>query len=132
MTFPRGVLLVSACVFAFFGAWAFAAPDSQVGLVNVGVPNATARADVRAQYGGFTLGMGVFLLVCFARKEWTAAGLAASACTLTGFVLARVFSVIVDGPVSPAIFYLMAGEGSGAVLSVVGWRVSAKTVADRG
>jgi hypothetical protein len=126
MTFPRGVLLVSACVFAFFGAWAFVSPDSQVGLVDVGVPNATARADVRAQYGGFTLGMGAFLFVCFSRKEWTAAGLAGSACTLTGFVLARVLSVLVEGPVAPAIFYLMAGEGSGAVLSFVGWLSQSK------
>ena len=124
MTFPRGVLLLSACVFAFFGAWAFVSPASQVSLVDVGVPNATASADVRAQYGGFTLGMGAFLFVCFARREWTSAGLAASACTLTGFVLARVVSVVVEGPVQPVIFYLMAGEGSGAVLSFLGLRAN--------
>jgi hypothetical protein len=62
------------------------------------------------------------MFVCFARRRWTAAGLAASACALTGFVAARVFSVVVEGPVAPAIYYLMAGEGSGAVLSFVGWR----------
>ena len=122
MTFPRTVLFLSACVFAFFGAWAFFDPASQVSLVDVGVPNATAKADARAQYGGFTLGMGAFLFVCFARREWTAAGLAGSALTLTGFVAARVLSVAVEGSVSPAIYYLMAGEGSGAVLSFVGWR----------
>ena len=126
MTFPRGVLLFSACVFAFFGAWAFASPASQLALVDVGLPNATATADTRAQYGGFTLGMGVFLFVCFARREWTSAGLAASACTLTGFVLARVVSVAIDGSVQPAMYYLMAGEGSGAVLSFVGLRANAK------
>lgn len=126
MTFPRVVLLVSACTFAFFGAWAFVSPANQLALVDVGLPNATATADTRAQYGGFTLGMGVFLFVCFARREWTSAGLVASACTLTGFVLARVVSVAIDGTVQPVIFYLMAGEGSGAVLSFVGWRANVK------
>jgi hypothetical protein len=126
MTFPRGVLLVSACAFAVFGAWAFADPAGQVGLVDVGTPTATARADTRAQYGGFTFGMGVFLLVCFARRSWTGPGLAACACTLSGFVLARAFSVALEGPVAPSIFYLMACEGSGAVLSFVGWRVAAR------
>jgi hypothetical protein len=126
MSFPRGVLLFSALAFAFFGAWAFVSPESQVSLVDVGTPTPTARADTRAQYGGFTLGMGVFLLVCLARREWTAPGLAGSAITLTGFVAARVISVITDGPVERSIFYLMAMEGTGAVLSWIGWRVASK------
>jgi hypothetical protein len=126
VTFPRCVLLILAGAFAFFGAWAFVYPANQVGLVDVVVPSATATADVRAQYGGFTLGMGVFLFVCFARKEWTSAGLCGSACTLSGFVLARVVSVLVEGPVAPTIYYLMTGEGSGAVLSFVGWRANAR------
>ena len=126
MAFPRGVLLFSALAFAFFGAWAFVAPENQLSLVDVGVPNATARADVRAQYGGFTLGMGVFLFACLARREWTAPGLLGSACTLTGFALARAIGVTTDGPVSPTIYYLMAMEGAGAALSWVGWRLSAK------
>jgi hypothetical protein len=132
MTFPRGVLLFSACVFAFFGAWAFASPDSQVGLMDIGVPNATARADVRAQYGGCLVGFAAFLFVCFARNEWVSAGLAASACTLTGFVAARVFSVALDGSVAPTIYYLMAGEGSGAVLSFVGWRLIPRATSQPG
>ncbi len=127
MTFPRGVLLVSAATFAFFGAWAFVSPASQVEMLEIGVPTATARADTRAQYGGFTLGMGVFLFVCFARRDWTAPGLAASAICLSCFVAARVLAVAVDGPVAPTIFYLMAGEGSGAILSFVGWRTCRAT-----
>jgi hypothetical protein len=126
VTFPRGVLLFSACVFGFFGAWAFASPSSQLALVDVGTPTATATADTRAQYGGFTFGTAAFLFVCFARREWTSAGLAASACTLTGFALARIISVLIESPVQPIIYYLMAAEGSGAVLSFVGLRANAK------
>lgn len=126
MTFSRGVLLVCGCVFTAFGAWAVIDPASQLALVNVGVSDATARADARAQYGGFTLGTGAFLFVCAARRAWTAAGLAASACALTGFVAARLLSAALDGPVTPVIYYLTAGEGCGAVLSVLGWRAAAK------
>src|ERR1043165_6339158 len=100
MTFPRGVLVFCASAFAFFGAWAFIDPAGQLALVDVGVQSPTAKADTRAQYGGFTLGMGVFLFVCLARREWTTAVLAASAITLTGFVAARVLSIATDGPVA--------------------------------
>lgn len=127
MTFPRVVLLVSAVTFAVFGAWAFVSPASQVEMLEIGVPTATARADTRAQYGGFTLGMGLYLFVCFARRDWTAAGLAASAICLGCFVAARVVSIAVEESVAPTIYYLMLMEGSAAVLSFAGWRWVART-----
>lgn len=122
MNFPRGVLLVTALVFAVVGVWGFVSPASLVALVDVEVPTATASADARAQYGGFTLGMGVFLVLCAVRKEWTAAGLAACTITLTGFALARAVSAAVEGPVRPIIFVLMVSEACGALLCAVGWR----------
>jgi hypothetical protein len=131
MTFPRVVLFLSAAVFAFFGAWGFVAPEKLVALVDVGVPSATARADVRAQYGGFMLGLGAFLFACLYRPRWTMPGLAASAFTLTGFALARAISVITsdpDGMPAAVIYYLMAAEAAGAVLSFVGWHVAAREV----
>ena len=127
MTFPRTVLLVNAAVFAFFGAWAFVSPTSQVELVEIHLPTTNARADARAQYGGFTLGMGLFLFVCFARRDWTAPGLAASAICLSCFVAARVVSLVADGPLAPSLWLLMLMEGSAAVLSFAGWRWVART-----
>lgn len=129
MTFGRGVLFVSACVFAFFGAWGLVAPEMLVALVDVGVPTPTAKADVRAQYGGFTLGMGAFLFACLGRPRWTVPGLAASTFTLSGFAFARAITAITSDPTdppAPVIFYLMAAEAAGAVLSLVGWRRAAK------
>jgi Domain of unknown function (DUF4345) len=115
LNFPRGVLLVTSGIFAVVGVWGFVSPASLLSLVDVEVPTATASADARAQYGGFTLGMGVFLVLCAVRKEWTAAGLAAGAITLTGFALARAVSAVVEGPVRPIIFVLMVSEACGAV-----------------
>ena len=129
MTFPRVLLLLSAAAFTVFGAWGFVDPVGQVSLVEVGVPSATAKADVRAQYGGFTLGMGLFLFACLARPRWTVPGLAASAFTLTGFALARAISTILSEPErapAPTIFYLMAAEGTAAVLSFIGWLSQSK------
>lgn len=129
MTFPRIVLFLSAAVFAFFGAWGFVAPEKMVALVDVGVPNATAKADVRAQYGGFTLGMGAFLFACLYRARWRVPGLAASTFTLIGFAFARALTVITSDPDHPpaaVIYYLMAAEAVGAVLSLIGWRMAAK------
>jgi hypothetical protein len=126
MNFPRGVLLVNALIFAAVGVWGFAAPAHMLSLVEVEIPTQTAVADARAQYGGFSLGTGVFLLVCVVRKEWTAAGLAAGTFTLALFALARGLSAAVDGPVKPLIFALMGSEAAGAVLCAVAWRVSAR------
>jgi hypothetical protein len=126
MNFPRGVLLVTALVFLVFGAWGFVAPAHMLAPVEVAVPTPTAVADARGQYGGFTLGMGVFLLACVARKDWTTAGLAAGTFTLALFALGRGLSAAVDGPVQPIIFALMGSEAAGAVLCAVAWRVSAK------
>jgi len=106
-----------------FGAWAFIDPAGQLELGQGAVcSNATAKADTRAQYGGFTLGMGVFLFVAFARREWTTAGLAASAIHADGLRRGTGVSLAADGPVSPIIIYLLAGEGTCGVLSFAGWR----------
>jgi hypothetical protein len=93
-------------------------------LVDVAAPTATARADVRAQYGGFTLGLGVFLLLCVRRREWTGPGLLASGCTLSGFALARLWVILTDEPVAPAISALTISEACGAVLSWIAWSLS--------
>ena len=49
MTFPRGALLFSALVFAVFGAWALVSPRSQLALVEVGAPTASACARTSGQ-----------------------------------------------------------------------------------
>lgn len=121
MSFPRGVLIFCAGAFVVFGGWGAVAPESMLGLVDVAAPTATARADVRAQYGGFTLGLGVFLFVCVRRREWTAPGLLASGCTLSGFALARLWVILTDEPVAPAIYALKISEACGAVLSWIAW-----------
>ncbi|MCS6864877.1 MAG: DUF4345 domain-containing protein [Gemmataceae bacterium] len=123
MNFPRGVLLVCAAAFLVFGVWGCLASESMLALVDVVATTATARADVRAQYGGFTLGMGLFLLMCVWRPSWTGPGLVASGCTLTGFAAARWWVIFTDEPVSPTISALALSEACGAVLSWIAWRM---------
>jgi len=80
----------------------------QLGRGKVGVFNATSKADTRAQYGGFTLGNGVFLFVPSPPNGHRRTR--RSAITLRGFVAARVFRS--PRMPSPIIFYLLAGEGT--------------------
>jgi hypothetical protein len=126
VTLARVFLALSALTFAGFGVAFLAAPAGMGGLVEVWADSPTARADVRATYGGFELGFAAFLFACLARREWTAAGLLASTLALAGFAAARSGSALLDGPVSPLTFVLVAAEAAGAVMSLAGWRLAAR------
>ena len=100
MTLPRLVLFLSAGIFVGFGIAFTAFPGEMVSIVGIRVRNPTARADIRATYGGFQVGVGAFLFVCQARKEWIPLGLLASTFALAGFAIGRSGSALADGPVS--------------------------------
>jgi hypothetical protein len=120
----RVILLLSAAAFAGFGVWGLAAPAGMLGMVEVTAVTPTARTELRAFYGGLELGIAVFLVVCLARRDRVGIGLLASAITLTTVALARGTSAVLDGPVSPLIYYLLIAEVVGAVLSIAGWRLA--------
>ncbi len=62
----RILIVLSAGIFLFFGAWLFAIPSA---LEGIGIELTTPEAfiDIRATYGGLELGLAAFLLVAQAR-----------------------------------------------------------------
>jgi pimeloyl-ACP methyl ester carboxylesterase len=85
-----------------------------------------SRTDLRATYGGFDLGFGVFLALCAFRREWIRAGLAAMAIALAGFAGGRTYGMIVDGCPSPFMPSLAALEASGSILAFLVYRKASK------
>jgi hypothetical protein len=122
---PYSVLAFTAAAFIGFGCAFTFWPGAMAGVVDLGLPTATARVDLAATYGGFELGFGSFLLLCLRRPVWwLEAGLWAGAMALAGFAAVRLATLLLIGaPVRPAIYLALALEVGGVILNVWGLRV---------
>jgi hypothetical protein len=120
----RGVLWLTALTFVGLGAASAFLPLFMAGMVEIGLPSATARVDFAATYGGFELGFGAFLLICL-RRFWIEAGLWAGAVALTGFATVRLLTLVgSQASVRPVIYLALALEVLGVVLNVWALRAS--------
>ena len=126
MNLPRLFLAVNAVTFLAFGVAFLVAPVELAGNAELGVATPTARAEVRTIFGGFEVGLAAFLFACLARPDRVATGLLCSALTMTGFALARGASALLDGPVAPVMYWLLAAEVGGIAMSLVGWRMAVR------
>ncbi len=113
----RSVLAVSALVFLGIGLVFLAAPDSLLPRVNITAPPGTALTDIRAVYGGLDLGIGLFLIFCWTKRQY-ALGLTACAFTLSGLACGRIIGIAIDSNQDNITFILLAAEVIGAVLAI--------------
>ena len=117
MSIPRAVLWLTALTFLGLGAASTFGPLAMASMVEIGLPNSTARVDFAATYGGFELGFGAFLLLCL-RRSWVEPGLWAGAIALTGFATVRLLTLLgSDAPVRPVIHLALALEIVGVILN---------------
>jgi hypothetical protein len=121
------VLAVNAITFLGFGVAFLVAPVELAANAELGVATPTARAEVRTIFGGFEVGLAAFLFACLGRPDRVAAGLLCSAFAMAGFAVARGASALLDGPVAPVMYWLLAAEVGGVAVSVVGWRMATRT-----
>ena len=122
MNLARILLLLGALVFIFIGVVFLAAPVEWGRVVQIELPTPMARTDLRATYGGFDLGFGIFLGLCAFRREWHRPGLAAAAIALAGFGLARSFGMLMEGTASPLMMSLAVAELSGSGAAFLSYR----------
>jgi hypothetical protein len=117
MTLARGALLLGAVVFAGIGLGFLIVPVQWAALVEISLPTATARTDLRATYGGFDLAVGVFLWLCALRTEWIRPGLVALGLAAAGFGGGRLLGVVVEGTASPLMLAFAAIEAVTALVA---------------
>jgi hypothetical protein len=121
----RVVLLLSAVIFAAFGAAAIAFTRQMAEAVDIGLATDVARTDFMATYGGFELGFGLFLGLAWQRGDWVRPGLIANGCALAGFASMRLLGIVTSTELSPLMLVVCVVEASGCALSF--WGATAGT-----
>ena len=110
MKLARSLVFASALIFVDVGAGFLLIPRQFGGVLELSLPTAMARTDVRATYGGLELGFGIFLILCVVRREWIRPGLWALALTVGGFAIGRVVGFVAEGTINNFMLFFLVLE----------------------
>jgi len=94
-------LLACAGCFFYFGFGFLLFPTTFCAAIDIELTSPTAITDIRATYGGFEIGLAVFLCFCARQPTFHGAGLLVTACAVGGFGAGRLFGIIMDGSTVP-------------------------------
>jgi hypothetical protein len=100
-TLETGFLLACAGCFFYFGFGFLLFPTTFCAAVDIELTSPTAITDVRATYGGFEIGLALFVCFCARQPALHRTGLLVIACTVGGFGAGRLFGIILDGSTVP-------------------------------
>ena len=114
----RAMLIFDSLSLIAFGIAFLVDPHGMTSQFGITLSGTDAVADVCAVYGGYELGIGVFLAYCAISQKSIKFGLIAGAMALTGFFLGRVTGIVIDGhPASPT-YKLLFIDTLGMVLNL--------------
>lgn len=116
----RAVLTLLGLAMMGLGLAALLRPVEMAAIVELPLPSAASRVDVRAMYGGLVMGLATFLLVCATRTSLLRIGSTAAACVFSGAALARAFGLIVEGTGQPLMLIVTMLEAMAAGLATWG------------
>ncbi len=124
----RGLVGLSALIFAGIGAWTLVDPLTPLRTVGVVVSDARGVVELSAMYGGLELGMAVFLVWCLRAPARVWSGLMAATLTIGALGGARLGNLLVHRPDEAGLLWgLCAVELTGAALgAVLLWRAGAR------
>jgi hypothetical protein len=88
-------LVLMAAMSLVFGVIYLVAPDSMIEPMGFGVLAPSALTDVRATYGGFQIGMGLFLLWCLVPAR-VRTGLLLSLLSVGAVAICRGIGLVID------------------------------------
>lgn len=121
---PQIVLWISALGFGYFGVVFLLDPAGYASKVDLVAATPSARAEVRAMYGGLELALAVFLATCAQRPEWWRLGLLLSAVAFLGLGTGRAVGLAIEGVAPPLMRVLLASEVVLAALALWAMRVT--------
>lgn len=116
-TIAWSYLWLAAVVFIGLGVALLFWPTEILKSVEVKFDTPTAFADIRADYGGCILGVGLFLTWCAFQRRFVRAGLLCVGLVFSGYVMGRLISLALDGTPKRIIFILIAVEVVGALVA---------------
>lgn len=121
MIFPRFSLGVTGLLFVGLGVAFLIDPHRMADLVGIRTDRARHLIEVRAMYGGFEIGLGLFFLVAIGRTRWIRAALAAQTLGFSGLAGGRLIGLMFDGSDRLMLGFL-AIELAGALMGAVAFR----------
>lgn len=121
-TLARPILVVAALVFLAVGIGFLVAPVELSAVVSIDLLTAEARTDLRATYGGFNTGIGLFLLVAARRDAWLRPGIAVVGFAGLGYGGGRLIGILADGEISPMMLIFLLIEISITAIAAVVYR----------
>ena len=111
-------LLLSGLVFILIGVNTFRDPVAAMAGVELGVQSINALNEVRANYGGMQMGIGL-LLVSAALMTWlTRPALLALSLVTGGLVVGRLMSIMIDGIPNSTVQALLGLEFFTTVIAI--------------
>lgn len=132
MLFARVVLGFTGLVFLVHGAVCFIQPDT-IGMESgLTMPTPYSVIEVRAEYGGLPMALGIFFLAAAMKRIDLRFGLLIMVTVLTGYATARVIAVVLNGDAdlynTSAIIY----EVTSLVLGIFALRATSRGVLPAG
>ena len=121
MKLARFSLGATALAFFILGFWLLIAPQ---GLGNIGIQllNDSARVEIRAMYGGFEIGIGIFFLIAALRPAWFRAALTLQAVSLLGLGGVRLAALLMAPNAEKILYLFCALELTAVAVAVVALR----------
>ncbi len=114
----QGFLLLCGLSFLLIGANTFHDPLAAMAPVELNINTVSAPNELRANYGGLQIGMGLFLLAGLCCKTMTRPALLAQALIVGGLALGRFVSIALDGQPNEFVQGLIVLESVTALLSL--------------
>lgn len=109
MQFGKTLVLVNGILFISFGLGFMLAPVFFSSLfTGAQLSTSSAIIDVRATYGGLSLGLGIWLIIC--AKQHIRLGLVGSFTVLASLIIGRITGIVLDGGANMFMYLFLAAE----------------------
>ena len=126
MAFARGYLRVIGAMSIVFGLIYLLAPEWMTGPTGFPALPPNALTDVRATYGGFQLGAGLFVLWAAAEPSRVPLALVLQVLTIGAIAVSRVVGILIDGSPNAALTFALASEILLTAIGVLALRLASK------
>jgi hypothetical protein len=117
-TFEKFFLGLNGLIFLALGASGLLAPVSHMAVFDVTLNGPSILAEIRANYGGMHLGMGMLFMLGTFAPSWRRAALLTLALFVGGLAAGRTLSLLVDGMPNNTVLAFIVIEWLGLALAV--------------
>lgn len=123
MSFARALLWLTGAGFVVYGVAFVAAPEAMSQFVTGGSPASSSGViDIRATYGGMSVGLGILFALAAGRSRFHGLGLRGVAAVMAGMAAARLLGIVVDGGANAMMWAYLGVEVVVLVLALVALR----------